>query len=118
MDQVYKLMHDEGYAVEKTEKGFVQWKIEGTKTLMFVTKDSKSIQFYVSFSDGNATLEKVNAWNSTKRYSRSYLDDDGDPCLELELDLDLEGGVTEARVIDFLTTCRVSLDGWYADVVK
>ena len=116
VDQIYKLMHDEGYAVEKSEDGFVKWKVEGLKTVMFVAKDSKSIQFYASFTDGNATLKKVNEWNKNKKYSRSYLNDDGEPCLEL--DLDLEGGVTEARIIDFLATCRISLDGWYADVVK
>ncbi len=116
VDQLYKLMHDEGYAVEKSEDGFVKWKVEGLKTVMFVAKDSKSIQFYASFTDGNATLKKVNEWNKNKKYSRSYLNDDGEPCLEL--DLDLEGGVTEARIIDFLATCRISLDGWYADVVK
>ena len=116
VDQIYKLMHDEGYAVEKSEDGFVKWKVEGLKTVMFVAKDSKSIQFYASFSDGNATLKKVNEWNKNKKYSRSYLNDDGEPCLEL--DLDLEGGVTEARILDFLATCRISLGGWYTDVVK
>ena len=116
VDQRYQLMHDEGYAVEKSPDGFVKWKVEGLKTVMFVAKDSKSIQFYASFTDGNATLKKVNEWNKSKKYSRSYLNDDGEPCLEL--DLDLEGGVTEARILDFLTTCRISLDGWYADVVK
>lgn len=116
VDQLYQLMHDEGYAVEKSPDGFVKWKVEGLKTVMFVAKDSKSIQFYASFTDGNATLKKVNEWNKSKKYSRSYLNDDGEPCLEL--DLDLEGGVTEARILDFLTTCRISLDGWYADVVK
>ncbi|MBA4018263.1 MAG: hypothetical protein C0483_13920 [Pirellula sp.] len=116
VDQIFKVMHDEGYAVEKSEDGFVKWKIEGLKTVMFVAKDSKSIQFYASFTDGNATLKKVNEWNKNKKYSRSYLNDDGEPCLEL--DLDLEGGVTEARIVDFLSTCRISLDGWYNDVVK
>lgn len=116
VDELIDLMTDEGYAVELHEAGFVQWKIEGYGCQVFVPDNSQSIQFHISFGDGNATLKKINVWNSTKRFSRTYLDDDGDP--HLELDLDLAGGVTEARIKDYLRTCRVSLTTWCKEVVE
>jgi hypothetical protein len=60
-------------------------------------------------------LKDVNEWNRTKRYSRSYLDEEGDPFLEL--DLDLAGGVLKERIVDFLSTCRQSFLIWYDEVL-
>jgi len=114
--QIKAIMEKEGYAVTIDSDGDIVWKIDGLRTLMFIAKDQESLQFHAAFGDGSATLKKVNTWNKSKRYSRSYLDDEGDP--HLELDLDLVGGVTEARVVDFLTTCRVSYLTWCKEVVK
>lgn len=111
-----EVMRGEGYAVEVREDRFVEWKIEGYRCQMFIADDSESIQFHSSFSDGSATLRKANEWNSTKRYSRCYIDEDGDP--HLELDLDLAGGVTGNRIRDFLQTCKVSFTAWFDEVVK
>lgn len=115
-DELRSIMKAEGYETMFDKDGDVVWKIEGFKPHVFVAQDGKAIQFHSSFSDGNATLKKVNEWNRTKRFSRTYLDDDGDP--HLELDLDMEGGVTVARLLDFLKTCRVSFDAWCRDVVE
>ncbi|MBM3409400.1 MAG: YbjN domain-containing protein [Gammaproteobacteria bacterium] len=114
--QMLSLMKAEGYAVEADSDGDLVWKIDGTKTLMLISKDRSSLQLFASFVDGNATLKKVNEWNKSKRYSRTYLDEDGDPCLELDLDLD--GGVTFARITDYLKTCRISYQAWCQEVVK
>jgi hypothetical protein len=114
--QMLSLMKAEGYAVETDSDGDIVWKIDGFRTFMFVSKDGASLQLFASFGDGNATLKKVNEWNKSKMYSRTYLDEDGDPCLEL--DLDMAGGVTVARIKDFLKTCRVSYQAWFLEVVK
>lgn len=60
-----------------------------------MTSDSKgtTIVFRTSFRSHNVSLEKVNEWNKSKRYSRCYLDKDGEPVLQL--DLDLAGGITK-----------------------
>ncbi|MBM4021319.1 MAG: YbjN domain-containing protein [Planctomycetes bacterium] len=84
-------MRGEGYAVEMHEAGFVPWKLDGFRCQMFVSDDASALQFHVSFRDGNATLKKANTWDATKRFSRTYLDDEGGP--HRELDLDLAGGV-------------------------
>jgi hypothetical protein len=44
------------------------------------------------------------------RFSRSYLDDEDDPVLEL--DFYLKGGVTEESLRTFLMICRVSYMNW------
>jgi hypothetical protein len=116
VENLAELMEGEGYAVEVNDDRFVQWKVDGYRCQVFVADDSQAVQFHVSFADGDATLKKVNLWNATKRFSRTYLDDDGDP--HLELDLDLAGGVTKARILDYLRTCKVSLATWCDQVVN
>lgn len=103
--------------MSRDKNGTLIWKINGFKTRLIIPDgEASNIQFHTAFNDGSATPEKVNAWNRTKRYSRTYLDDDGDP--HLELDLDLEGGVTRERIVNFLLTCRVSMEAWCEEVVK
>lgn len=114
--QLRDLMKAEGYAVSIDDDGDLLWKIDGLHTSLFVVGEGDSLQFHIAFSDGNATLEKVNAWNRDMRYSRNYLDESGDP--HLELDLDLAGGVTQARVLDFIRTCHLSLQKWIEVVVR
>lgn len=112
-----EIMKEEGYAASSSENDIVIWKHDGYKSHVFISgRNGSNLQFHTSFGDCNATLKKINEWNRTKRYSRTYLDDDGDP--HLELDLDLTGGVTLARIVDFLSTCRVSMDAWCDEVVN
>lgn len=112
--ELTQLMREEGYSVE--EDNGVDWKLDGVNTHLLFMDGTQSIQFYVAYQNsGNSTLESVNQWNKTHRYSRSYLDDDNDPVLEL--DLDLAGGVTRDRILDFLQTCRASTSAWIRDVL-
>ncbi|HMO79853.1 MAG TPA: YbjN domain-containing protein [Pyrinomonadaceae bacterium] len=115
-DQIRAIMVREGYSVTTDEDGDIVWKIEGYSTLMLVASDSESLMFSSSFTDSKATLEKTNEWNRKAKYSRSYIDNDGDPVLEL--DLDLAGGVTDARIVDFLKTCRGAFVDWVSEVVR
>jgi tetratricopeptide (TPR) repeat protein len=110
------LMKREGWAATIREGRFIEWKIDGYKSQLFLGDDGRSLQFHAAFTDGQVTLAAVNEWNRTKRYSKSYLDDDGDP--HLELDLDCSGGISEDRILDFFHTCRRSFGRWTEDVVK
>ena len=47
----------------------------------------EDLNFYLGFLDLKPTLEVINDWNSTKRFSRAYLDPDKDACVEMDLDL-------------------------------
>jgi tetratricopeptide (TPR) repeat protein len=114
--ELAQAMKREGYAVTIREERFIEWNIDGLKSQLFLTKDGSAIQFHAAFDDNSAKLAIVNDWNRTKRYSRSYLDDDGDP--HLELDLAFDGGICQERVLDFLQTCRLSLSVWVKEVIR
>lgn len=82
--------------------------MHGYRLLVIVGSDKgRSLMTRFAVSGTDATLQSMNEWNRTKRYSRAYLDDDGDPVLESDLDLD--GGVTRARVEDFFRTFSSAL---------
>lgn len=54
--------------------------------------DCEDLNFYLGFLDIKPTLDDINDWNYNKRFSRAYIDQDGDACVEM--DLDLVRGVT------------------------
>ena len=57
-------------------------------------KRCKSLHFSVGYDlvDG-ASLDTVQQWNADKRFTSAYLDDDGDPFLQM--DINTEGGITQ-----------------------
>jgi Putative bacterial sensory transduction regulator len=65
-------------------------------------KNCKSLQFYTGFADMAVPLDKLNKWNSAHRFARTYLDDETDPVMEMDINLDY-GGVSEANFIDTFT---------------
>jgi hypothetical protein len=96
----------EAMKVEYTEvsAGTYRFNLGGYKTLLF--NKGKNLQFYASFKK-KTTLGRINDWNAGKRYTRAYLDKDGDPVLEA--DLDLEGGVSYGAVAEFFKTWVTSV---------
>jgi hypothetical protein len=50
-------------------------------------ENCEDLKFYLGFLDNKPSLEKINEWNATKRFSRAYLDQDEDACVEMDLDL-------------------------------
>ncbi len=55
-------------------------------------KNCKTLQYYMGFSDAkDVPLDKFNKWNKEKRFARAYKDNDGDPVLEMDVDLDFAG---------------------------
>ncbi|MCX7828521.1 MAG: YbjN domain-containing protein [Thermanaerothrix sp.] len=113
-EELVKIMKQDGYSADLDKDGDIIWKLEGYNALVLTPNDS-SIEFYIAFAESKATMEKINAWNMNRRYSRSYMDEKKQACLEL--DLDLEGGVTRDRIRDFLKTCRESFVTWYKEVL-
>ncbi len=110
------IMDGEGYATEIDEDGDILWRVDGLRAYILISESRMQLLFRLAFSGTEATLPKVNEWNRTRSLSRSFLDEDGDPVLEL--DLDLEGGVTRARVVDYLKTCRLTIGEWVRAVVR
>lgn len=59
-----------------------------------------TVQFHSGYElDGKIALDRINAWNRSQRFGRAYLDDEGDPIVEMDLDLD-DGGVSKALFAD------------------
>jgi len=55
-------------------------------------KNCKTLQYYMGFSDAeDVTLEMINQWNRERRFGRAYIDDVGDPVVEMDVDLDFNG---------------------------
>jgi hypothetical protein len=109
-DRLLNIMTGEGYAASSTGRpGQLLWKIDGYSAYVYVQGGGQIIKFRKGFS-GKVSLTAVNAWNRTKRYSTSFIDSKGRPNLKMYLVLD--GGVSEARVKDYLKNCRTSFVVW------
>jgi hypothetical protein len=65
--------------------------------------DCTTVGFYTGFTDVDLTLQQVNDWNAAERWVRTYVDKDGDPVLEMDLDLDF-GGLKRELFWDNLAT--------------
>ena len=70
----------------------------------------KTVQYYLGFSDAkDASLEKLNAWNRDHRFARAYRDNEGDPVLEMDLDLDFNG-LPRENIVESLRTWQSLMD--------
>ncbi len=105
-----------GSATLKKDSGgdpFIVGRIEGTKygILFYGCENGTNcddIQFAASWSGKRVSLEKINEWNRNKRYGKAYLDKDGDPRVEMAVNLDY--GVTEENFDDTFD--------WWTKVMK
>ncbi len=102
--RLVELLKDAGFTDATTdEDDDVIVSMQGYRVLFLVgTYEGKTISARFALAGTDATAETVNTFDREKRYGRSFLDAEGDPVLES--DLDLAGGVTEARIRDFLRT--------------
>lgn len=72
----------------------------------------KTLQYYLGFSDAKATtLDQINEWNRTKRFARAYRDRQGDPVIEMDMDLDY-GGLPRENVNESLHTWAALMDAF------
>jgi hypothetical protein len=102
------LLNNEGYSEIKIEDSrILVFKIEGTTVVFVVSDDGNSGILRASWSGTGVSLKSINEWNATKRFSRAYLDQEGDPVIEM--DFDLGGGVTIERFQDFMDTAKISI---------
>lgn len=104
--QLQDIISEAGYNAEQQKENVLKVKMGEVSVLFFISENKQSIQAYAGFKGGDASLKNMNEWNKNKRYSRAYKDDDGDAVMEL--DLDLEGGVSESRIVNFIQTVALS----------
>ena len=71
-------------------------------------RNCRSLLFRSGFDlDAPMALEDINAWNRGRRFGSAWLDDEGDPFLEMSVTLD--GGVSEANFADIVDWWSVAL---------
>lgn len=116
LEEMKQLMTQFGYTftVSADSQGdpMIAFQQEGYKVgLYFYNKVAgkyTAIQLSAGFSLSQPpSLGSINQWNRAKRYARAYLDQQGDP--RVELDLDLEGGATAGAIKELFRTNRVVL---------
>ena len=108
------------YRYERVEEGgsvYFHLRLAGLMAVLFLQDcregSCESLLLYAGFSTDNPpSLELVNEWNREKRFSRAYLDEEGDPVLEA--DLDLAGGVADGAIRAFLDLFEENLRAFAA----
>jgi hypothetical protein len=103
--QLQKLLEAMGYEVEQPKEDVLQFAIEGHSAV--IVNNKTNIQLYSYFKKKKIDLKKINEWNATKRYSRVYIDRDGDAVIDW--DIDLEGGTTAGALKESIRTYRLGV---------
>lgn len=108
--QLTSLLSEAGFDDYEIDKdGDIVVKMQNYKVLLLVgTNKNAWLLFKFAISGTGTKLKDLNEWNKHVKYSRAYIDDDGD--VILESDQDLDGGVTPRRLIAFFKSFDVSLE--------
>lgn len=101
VDVIASFLENYGLPVEKTLDSDgdpqLESRIEGTRFAIYFYGCENgmacdSIQFSTAFDlVAPMSFEQVNEWNRTKRFGKTYLDEEGDPYFEMDLNLDFDG---------------------------
>lgn len=73
-----------------------------------------SLQFYAGFNTTDVSQKKMNDWNKAHRYTRAYLDNVVNPCIEM--DLIVGSGNFPGLLEQYLTLWTSSLGRFQADI--
>lgn len=97
------VLAEQGVAVEGTSGDTVVIARHAGERLVFqLLNDGQIVRVAFGAGGRRVPAQAVNAWNRRMILSRAWVDDAGVPTCEAELDL--EGGVTGARLRDFVRT--------------
>ncbi|WP_341502328.1 YbjN domain-containing protein [Gallaecimonas sp. GXIMD4217] len=98
----------------------IRGRIEGIGYSIFFygCKDGKScddIQFNAGWSGTEVTLSDVNRWNSQKKFGKAFIDSEGDPILQMAVNID--HGVSEMNLEDTFNWWQVAMKGFKQEVL-
>lgn len=80
-------------------------------------KACDSIQFSTGWARQNKIpMSEINEWNAKKRFGKAYLDNEGDP--RLEMDVNLDEGVSRLNLEDTMDYWSKLLDAFKQGVLK
>jgi hypothetical protein len=91
--------HEATLTTDKVGDPMIKTSIAGTTFQVFFYNctnhtECATVQFHSGYSLNNKpSLEHINEWNTSQRFGRAFLDKEGDPILEMDVDLD-DGGLS------------------------
>lgn len=81
-------------------------------------RDCGTLQYYMGFNNAKGIpLDRLNQWNREKRFARAYRDTEGDPVLEMDVDLDFRG-IPHRNVVESLDVWASLMDSFRAFVLE
>lgn len=101
VQQLKRMLSDHGEVTLTTDgigDPLFQGRINGTKYEMFLFgcnddhKRCDEVMFKAAWATDGVSLRDLNKWNADERYGKAYRDDENDPVLEMNVNLD--DGVT------------------------
>jgi hypothetical protein len=98
------------------EIGHGVWRLKVDDITIVLYNQFERLQLFSGFAGFKAEPKFINEWNRTRRFSRAYLDDNNDPCLEA--DLNLQGGVTRENIKVFLQLYSLSVKNFAGQLAK
>ncbi|QKT03582.1 YbjN domain-containing protein [Ectothiorhodospiraceae bacterium 2226] len=115
--QVVSVLKGEGVADARADDDDdILFSLNGYNVVAFVRENDYTVlRFYSAMADTAVTLQDVNEWNRTRLFTKAFLDSDGDPALEM--DVDVAGGITRARLRDAVRTYLQVHGQFLAEVV-
>lgn len=117
VDGIIRIARNYGSATFASQPGGapkILGRIEGIGySVLFINCDQNNrncsmINFYTGFLDLKVPVERINAWNSERFFGRAYLDQDLDAVIEM--DVNLQFGVTQANLDSSFAMWRLILD--------
>ena len=107
-DVSYSISYMRGIASDGTPYWRITDRYSGIKMVLMVydedinnSTEFESLELGASFDMHSKTsIYDVNRWNQNKRYGKAYLDHDGDPVIDF--DLDIKGGLTKKAVVEWI----------------
>ncbi|WP_108661518.1 YbjN domain-containing protein [Acuticoccus kandeliae] len=113
-DAILNIARGYGSALMETDEiddPLIRGRIEGVAYLVYFygcvdNKECRAIQFRSTFGR-ETTLESMNAWNRDHRFGTGYINNEGYPTLEYDVNLDY--GVTPRNLDDTFDWWRVTL---------
>ncbi|MBV7256667.1 YbjN domain-containing protein [Pacificimonas sp. WHA3] len=80
-------------------------------------KNCKTVQFVAGWStDDIFSLQAANDWNKENRFGSVYVDEEGDPIIKMDVNLE-DGGMSAALFQDNLEYWESVVGGFYRDMV-
>jgi len=108
--ELVQILKDDGYSSVKIIRDqVIRIKINGRAYMLLNYKDG-DLQLRYSAGGVSILCKDINKWNSDKRLSRAYLDEDNDPVLES--DLMANGGLTSGHVTEFFRIFQISVKSY------